>query len=210
MLVNGEPQKRADEILAEVAITLTLSRLNGSAVEPGACGVCGDGEGRWKGLCVLVVLLGCTVLRLSVRAREGDCSCEHCAPCRRRPCHRRRRGAPRPRDARVCGDVRRGGVPRRLQPRPVPRVAPLGQGARVGERAGGLLRGPRGAAAGCHPAVCGAWAGTRGGWGGRSAALPPSPCVPLHASSPPPPLSPPPRTPAGVCRGRRRVRPGAL
>lgn len=34
-LVNGEPQKRADEILAEVSVTLTLSRLNGSAAEPG-------------------------------------------------------------------------------------------------------------------------------------------------------------------------------
>lgn len=34
-LVNGEPQKRADEILAEVSVTLTLSRLNGAAAEPG-------------------------------------------------------------------------------------------------------------------------------------------------------------------------------
>jgi serine/threonine-protein kinase haspin len=35
-LVNGEPQKRADEILAEVSVTLTLSRLNGAAT-PGMC-----------------------------------------------------------------------------------------------------------------------------------------------------------------------------
>ncbi len=35
ILVNGEPQKRAEEILAEVSVTLTLSRLNGSAAAPG-------------------------------------------------------------------------------------------------------------------------------------------------------------------------------
>lgn len=34
-LVNGEPQKRADEILAEVSVTLTLSGLNGAAAAPG-------------------------------------------------------------------------------------------------------------------------------------------------------------------------------
>ncbi|PRW60889.1 transducin beta 3 isoform A [Chlorella sorokiniana] len=34
VLVNGEPQKRADEILAEVSVTLTLSRLNGAAAAP--------------------------------------------------------------------------------------------------------------------------------------------------------------------------------
>lgn len=34
--VNGEPQKRADEILAEVSVTLTLSRLNGRDAAPGA------------------------------------------------------------------------------------------------------------------------------------------------------------------------------
>lgn len=37
VLVNGEPQKRADEILAEVSVTLTLSRLNGAAAAPGEC-----------------------------------------------------------------------------------------------------------------------------------------------------------------------------
>ncbi|EFN57276.1 hypothetical protein CHLNCDRAFT_9043, partial [Chlorella variabilis] len=35
ILVNGEPQKRADEILAEVSVTLTLSRLNGAGAAPG-------------------------------------------------------------------------------------------------------------------------------------------------------------------------------
>ena len=59
-LVNGEPQKRADEILAEVSVTLTLSRLNGSDAAPGAnqaagCRRCTSGRGaslpalRWTG-----------------------------------------------------------------------------------------------------------------------------------------------------------------
>lgn len=46
VLVNGEPQKRADEILAEVSVTLTLSCLNGAAAAPGACRAA---EGGWLG-----------------------------------------------------------------------------------------------------------------------------------------------------------------
>ena len=46
ILVNGEPQKRADEILAEVSVTLTLSRLNGAGAAPGAwAGM----VGAWRG-----------------------------------------------------------------------------------------------------------------------------------------------------------------
>jgi hypothetical protein len=36
--VNGEPQKRAEEILDEVAITLTLSGLRGTCESAGAAG----------------------------------------------------------------------------------------------------------------------------------------------------------------------------
>ena len=53
VLVNGEPQKRADEILAEVSVTLTLSRLNGAAVAPG------KGAGGCGGVGVLCTALRC-------------------------------------------------------------------------------------------------------------------------------------------------------
>lgn len=49
VLVNGEPQKRADEILAEVSVTLTLSRLNGGAAAPGARGA--EGHTMHLGRC---------------------------------------------------------------------------------------------------------------------------------------------------------------
>ena len=53
VLVNGEPQKRADEILAEVSVTLTLSRLNGAAVAPG------KGAGGCGGVGVICTALRC-------------------------------------------------------------------------------------------------------------------------------------------------------
>ncbi len=37
LLVNGETQKRSEEILAEVAIALTLSRLRDSTSESPKC-----------------------------------------------------------------------------------------------------------------------------------------------------------------------------
>ncbi len=37
LLVNGETQKRSEEILAEVAIALTLSRLRESTSESARC-----------------------------------------------------------------------------------------------------------------------------------------------------------------------------
>jgi hypothetical protein len=58
-LVNGEPQKRADEILAEVSVTLTLSRLNGAAAAPGALCVCVCGCGRGTGALVACVNWHC-------------------------------------------------------------------------------------------------------------------------------------------------------
>ncbi len=74
VLVNGEPQKRSEEILAEVSVTLTLSRLNGSAAAPGVRRVgWGDGSccciaalhGVSKCACCYLVVLGAASLAYS-------------------------------------------------------------------------------------------------------------------------------------------------
>jgi hypothetical protein len=129
VLVNSEPQKRADEILAEVSVTLTLSRLNGAAVAPGK-GALGRGGVGGSLRCPALPLnsLPANVAwngRVLCQASHSSSSAAPlCLPAC--PTPSRRRGPSRQRHQRLCGDLWGGRLPGGLQRCPVPRVAPLG------------------------------------------------------------------------------------